>query len=671
LAGLFVAIAEALEHAHQAGVIHRDIKPSNILLDPEGRPKVTDFGLAKVEDALALSRSGEFAGTPYYMSPEQAMRQRRTIDKRTDIYSLGVTLYETLTLKRPFEGETSLEILKQIIVGAPRDPRKLKPRVPRDLAVICLKAMAKTPEERYQRVAELAADLERYRSGDAILARPTSVGVRAWKFIQRHPVASAAGTVALLAAIAFIAYELLVSLPAIRKERDKAEKGYREIIRLADVKRLSDLKAESERLWPAFPHMEKDLNAWRERAKALGGRLDAHRSALENLGRAEEPSIDGIALEWQYGTLAKLIEGIEGLIDPETGEMESVRARIDIASSIKAATIDRYRSEWASAVTSIGDETLCPQYKGLVFKEQIGFIPLGPDPASGLWEFAHYQTGAPPPRGSDGALAITKESGLVFVLIPGGTFSMGATRPADELPAGSPNVDPHAKDEEGPVHEVTVPPFLLAKFETTQAQWERFTGNNPSYFGPDRIIGGKQHSALHPVECVSWSDCEMLLFRLGLRFPTEAEWEYAIRAGTTTVWFTGDDKRSLDGAANVCDLAWKRAGTQADWPYDDWLDDGYGSHAPVGSFRPNAYGLFDVHGNVMEWCRDNFAPYADTPVDGSAYESQGATTLEKARIYRGGGWDNYTRDCRSAFRDYEVPELKLPTVGIRPAASLR
>ena len=111
VARLVVAIADALQHAHDSGVIHRDVKPANILLTNEGVPKVTDFGLAKIEDALALSRTGDFAGTPYYMSPEQAASRRMGIDHRTDIFSLAVTLYEMLTLKRPFEGETSQEVL--------------------------------------------------------------------------------------------------------------------------------------------------------------------------------------------------------------------------------------------------------------------------------------------------------------------------------------------------------------------------------------------------------------------------------------------------------------------------------------------------------------------------------------------------------------------------------
>jgi len=171
-AKLIADVANALHHAHESGVVHRDIKPSNILLSEEGNPKVTDFGLAKVEDALALSRTGDFAGTPYYMSPEQALSRRIGINHRTDIFSLGVTLYELLTLQRPFEGKTSQEVIKQIVMQDPKSPMKSNPRVPRDLSVICLKAMNKNPDHRYQTMNEFADDLKRFLEGDVILAKP-------------------------------------------------------------------------------------------------------------------------------------------------------------------------------------------------------------------------------------------------------------------------------------------------------------------------------------------------------------------------------------------------------------------------------------------------------------------------------------------------------------------
>jgi WD40 repeat protein/serine/threonine protein kinase len=185
MAGLFAQIADALDHAHKNGVVHRDVKPSNILLDAGGPPKISDFGLAKVDDALALTRTGEFEGTPYYTSPEQIADPLR-IDHRTDVFSLGVALYEALTLTKPFQGATSLEVIKHVVNQEPADPRRLSPRVPRDLAVVCLKALEKEPQARYATMADLADDLRRWLAGEAVLAHPTGPLTRSIKFARRH-----------------------------------------------------------------------------------------------------------------------------------------------------------------------------------------------------------------------------------------------------------------------------------------------------------------------------------------------------------------------------------------------------------------------------------------------------------------------------------------------------
>jgi len=199
VARLVSQVADALQHAHDSGVIHRDIKPSNILITQDGSPKVTDFGLAKVEDALALSRTGEFAGTPYYMSPEQALARRIGIDKRTDIYSLGVTFYEMLTLERPYQGKTSHEIIKQIIFIDPRDPHKLNSQVPRDLSTICLKAIEKDPNHRYQSMNELADDLVRFLADELIQAKPANMVKKLWKRVRRNLALYALGCITLVA----------------------------------------------------------------------------------------------------------------------------------------------------------------------------------------------------------------------------------------------------------------------------------------------------------------------------------------------------------------------------------------------------------------------------------------------------------------------------------------
>ena len=174
LVELVAEVADALHHAHESGVIHRDVKPSNILLTSEGRPKITDFGLARVEDALALSRTGDFAGTPFYMSPEQIQGDRSKVDRTTDVYSLGVTLYEAITNRRPFRAETTLALLEKVLTEEPRDPRAVNAVIPRDLATICLTAMDKVPGRRYSTMAAFAEDLRRYLRAEAIEARPIS-----------------------------------------------------------------------------------------------------------------------------------------------------------------------------------------------------------------------------------------------------------------------------------------------------------------------------------------------------------------------------------------------------------------------------------------------------------------------------------------------------------------
>jgi len=230
---MVAAIADALQHAHKSGVIHRDIKPSNILVSEDKKPVVSDFGLAKIEDALALSRTGDFSGTPFYMSPEQAMSSRIGIDHRTDIYSLGVTLYEALTFTLPFEGKTSSEVLKKIILKDPLNPRKRNPSAPTDLSVICLKAMEKDPNHRYQTMQGFLDDLNRFINNEVILAKPPRIGVKLIKKIKRNPVLTAASSAALIILAAFVIY-LMWSYPQILKERDKTKIINNVLIKILD-----------------------------------------------------------------------------------------------------------------------------------------------------------------------------------------------------------------------------------------------------------------------------------------------------------------------------------------------------------------------------------------------------------------------------------------------------
>ncbi|RME03356.1 MAG: serine/threonine-protein kinase [Planctomycetota bacterium] len=169
------AIARALGYAHARGVIHRDIKPSNILIDSQGRPKLTDFGLAKHLDSQSLiTHTGEIVGTISYMAPEQATGQSNLLDHRCDIYSLGVILYQICTGRLPFTGKTTVELLCKIAETDPLFPRKFNSSLPREVEAITLKALAKDPSQRYQNCQDLAGDIRRFLEGQSVEARPLS-----------------------------------------------------------------------------------------------------------------------------------------------------------------------------------------------------------------------------------------------------------------------------------------------------------------------------------------------------------------------------------------------------------------------------------------------------------------------------------------------------------------
>jgi serine/threonine-protein kinase len=242
-AGLLATLAEAMQVAHEGGIVHRDLKPANVLLTAKGTPKIADFGLARdCGGGPALTLSGARVGTPSYMAPEQAMGKAHGVGPAVDVYALGAVLYELLTGRPPFRGETATETELQVIYQEPVPPSRLNAKVPRDLETICLKCLHKAPERRYTTAADLAEDLRRFQRGEPIAARPAGLSERAGKWIRRHPTESAMlAASALCAAVLVGASQWLVVQQA--RQRDAVEADLKELTRLQDSARWTEAQA--------------------------------------------------------------------------------------------------------------------------------------------------------------------------------------------------------------------------------------------------------------------------------------------------------------------------------------------------------------------------------------------------------------------------------------------
>jgi serine/threonine protein kinase/Flp pilus assembly protein TadD len=303
VAGLGVQAAEALEHAHEMGVIHRDIKPANLLVDGHGHLLVTDFGLAHCQSQAGLTMSGDLVGTLRYMSPEQALAQRVLVDHRTDIYSLGVTLYELLTLRPAFGGTDRQELLRQIAFEEPVRPRRLDQKVPAELETVVLKALEKNPADRYATAQELAEDLRRFLEDRPIRAARPTVGQRMRKWTRRHQpvVRTAAAAVILMAALLAGGALWLVRQQAARRadtERavtaalaraetllDEGDKQTEDATRWRSTVQMAVLAVESAEKWAATGEGTEELAQRVRQARAAVAAAETDSRLLAELER--------------------------------------------------------------------------------------------------------------------------------------------------------------------------------------------------------------------------------------------------------------------------------------------------------------------------------------------------------------------------------------------------
>src|SRR6185312_9659984 len=190
-AELIAKVARIVHYAHEHGILHRDIKPGNILLDLQGEPHLTDFGLARlVEAESTVTRTLDVMGTPSYMAPEQATGNNAAVGRATDVYGIGAVLYQLLTGHPPFAGGTTYETIKLLLETEPRPPRLWNPKVDRDLSTICLKCLEKDPLRRYSSALALAEDLERWLRHEPVLARRIGIVGHSTRWIRRNPTAA-------------------------------------------------------------------------------------------------------------------------------------------------------------------------------------------------------------------------------------------------------------------------------------------------------------------------------------------------------------------------------------------------------------------------------------------------------------------------------------------------
>ncbi len=384
-ASLIATLAEAIAHAHARGVFHRDLKPGNILLQKdEGRrmkdeksdafgsdssltlhpssflPKITDFGLAKLVEDQAASMatvsptgSGAIMGTPAYMAPEQAAGSNKTVGPAADIFSLGAILYELLTGRPPFQGDTPLETLLLVRTAEPVPPRRLRPKLPRDLETICLKCLAKEAPKRYASAQGLADDLWHFLANEPIQARPASPFERAQKWARRRP---ALAVLACVSAIAIVAIFLIVSISNVRlqKQRDIAE-GHREeaesqrrraILHLKEARAAVDqllTRVGFERL-NGVPYME-------------AVRRDLLRDALQFYQGFSEQESDDPELRFETGRAWRRLGKIHDELGDRNAADQSFRTALTIQTQLHSESADRveFRQELAASLNNLGD----------------------------------------------------------------------------------------------------------------------------------------------------------------------------------------------------------------------------------------------------------------------------------------------------------------------------
>lgn len=728
---LVAKLSRAVHFAHQRGIIHRDLKPSNIIIDLQGEPHILDFGIAKptldARELREVTKTGEFAGTLPYASPEQLQGDPDLVDVRTDVHALGLLLFECLTLEHVWRDHVSIaQLIRAITEETARPPSSVNGQVDTDLDAIVACALAKDADRRYASAEALERDLNRWSSGDAVEAR----GAGGW-YLLRKVIAKNwlfATAVAALFLVLCVATIVCWSFwkeqeaqtqrarraeDAVKREKEQLDRTLHERMQLSDILKLRRLLERQRDLWPVGPDLERPCNQWIEEAIELQRNQAAHGHALRRLRQRARPyseeekqrgypeeyaqlriverqlaqidpedvearesleaareellAVIETRLYWSYDDPddawfeEKLGELIDLLVELE-GAYSSVVDRLERSRSLVARTIDGERAAWDRCLASLNSDQ---RFAGVNLAPVPGLVPLGKDRTAGLWAFWHAESGDRPAFDEErGRWVPGPDGGLVLLLVPQGSFRMGATPPR-RVESPGPNEDPWADADCQPVHDVALSAFFVSQYEMTRAQWQRFIRRER---GEDRFGAGPR--AEDPVEYVSWHEVARVLESLALEIPTEAQWEYVARAGASTAFPSGSTIASLQGYANIFDAGSHDNANDRHLatPTPDFSD-GFERAAPIGSFKPNAWGLYDVIGNAAEWCRDAPHLYKLEAREGDGLRS----SLEgrSQRVYRGGSFLLAAPFCTSAQRQYADASERIQSLGVRPSLALR
>jgi hypothetical protein len=349
VARLAVQAAEGLDYAHGLGVVHRDVKPANLLVDSRGNVWITDFGLAHFQADAGLTQSGDLLGTLRYMSPEQAGGQRVLIDHRTDVYSLGATMYELLTLRPMFAGADRQTLLHQILHEEPRPPRSINRAIPEELETIVLKAVAAAPADRYATARDFADDLQRFLRDEPILARRPTLAQRGRKWLRRHPAVPVAAAVllVLLTAASLIAAWLILG------EKEKTRIAYERERQAALL-----IKGEQEKTQRAFESEQRRTEQAEQRfqlARRTADRL--FQLAQEELD--DNPQLQGL----RKRLLETVLEDYQDFIEQRRDDPDAQAALTEARDEVKRILDDLAVLQGAGRIVLLKDPAVLDDLK--------------------------------------------------------------------------------------------------------------------------------------------------------------------------------------------------------------------------------------------------------------------------------------------------------------------